>query len=356
MNQSMNTNNHCRINCCVLQTCIGGTMSTDLILSLKQDPVLDIKIVGVDANQDHPSKFLVDVFYKVPFGTDEGYGDTILQIIKTEKVQVIIPGSDQEAFVLSALRDQLDQLGVTITTSPTPVLDLIRNKLTTYRELESSGISLPNYCSVDSLVELKSAFKFFQYPEKSIILKPIDGRGGRGLRVLESPDDVLPAWIGNGLRENRYNYIPNDQELGEWLNEGPLMVMPALRDPAYDVDLVAVKGKAEAIIIRRRHNPVGIPFTGNTLEVNERIYDYCKKIASALNLDGLHDIDLMTDIEGYPVLLEVNPRMSGSVSAAHIAGYPVVALAIANMLGIAYPFKLPTENKEIKVFTKCVVV
>jgi biotin carboxylase len=70
----------------------------------------------------------------------------------------------------------------------------------------------------------------------------------------------------------------------------------------------------------------------------------------------LHDIDLMTDIEGYPVLLEVNPRMSGSVSAAHIAGYPVVALAIANMLGIAYPFKLPTENKEIKVFTKCVVV
>ena len=154
----MNIKTRPRISCTILLTCIGGTMSADLIYGLKNDPILDMKIVGVDANQDPASKYLVDIFYKVPFGTDEGYGDTILQIVKTEKVQVIIPGSDQEAFILSALRYQLDQLAVNITTSPTPVLDLIRNKLITYRELESSGISLPNYCKVDNLAEIKSAF------------------------------------------------------------------------------------------------------------------------------------------------------------------------------------------------------
>jgi carbamoyl-phosphate synthase large subunit len=331
-------------------------MSADLILSLKEDKVLDMRIVGVDACDDAPARSLVDVFYKVPFGTDETYGNIILQIVQTEKVQVIIPGSDQEAFVLSSLRNHFDRLGVKITTSPTSVLDMIKNKLVTYRKLESSGFDLPNYRCVSDLYEIQSAFDNFNYPNASVILKPIDGRGGRGLRVLESPFDLLPAWIGNGLREKKYHYVPNNEELQEWVSEGPLMIMPALRDPAYDVDLFAKKGKAEAIIIRSRYNPVGIPFKGNKLEINQTIHDYCEKIAEVLELDGLHDIDLMTDKHGNPVVLEVNPRMSGSVSAAHSAGFPIVSLAIANMLGVIYPFNQPTTSKEINVFPKCVVV
>jgi carbamoyl-phosphate synthase large subunit len=331
-------------------------MSADLIMSLKEDPFLDIKIIGVDASTDPPSKALVDVFYTVPLGTESDYGDAILQIVMTEKIQVILPGSDQEAFVLTSMRDQFDKLGAKITTSSSDILDLIRNKLVTYRELESSGISLPHYRSVSNLNEIKAAFKFFNYPLKSVVLKPVDGRGGRGLRVLESENDLLPEWIGKGLREKRYNYLPSDEELGEWVNEGLMMIMPALRDPAYDVDLLAKNGKAEAIIIRRRYNPVGIPFSGNTLEINPVIYNYCKKITEVLGLDGLHDIDLMSDNNGNPVVLEINPRMSGSVSAAHSAGFPIVALSIAKILGIEYPYKQPTINKEIYVFPKCVIV
>jgi len=134
------------------------------------------------------------------------------------------------------------------------------------------------------------------------------------------------------------------------------MLMPALRDPAYDVDMFSVKGKAKAIVIRRRYNPVGIPFTGNTLEINDNIFEYCIKISEVLNLDGLHDIDLMSDKDGKPALLEVNPRMSGSVAAAHSAGYPIVSFAIATLLNITYPFENPISSKEIKVFLKCVVV
>ena len=331
-------------------------MSADLILSLKADPILDIRIIGVDASEEPSSKSLVDVFYKVPYGSDKNYGDIIFKIVKEEKVQVIVPGSDQEAIVLSSIRNRFDELGVKLTTSPTPVLDLIKNKLVTYQKLESSGVNLPSYRCVSDVSEIKSAFEYFNYPQVSVVLKPIDGRGGRGLRVLESPHDLLPAWIGNGLREKRYSHIPSDDELVEWVSEGSLMIMPALRDPAYDVDLVAKKGIAEAIIIRRRYNPVGIPFTGNTLEINPVIYEYCKKIAEILTLDGLHDIDLMTDKDGNPVVLEVNPRMSGSVPAAHKAGFPVVSLTIANMLGVSYPFNQPTVMKEILVFPACVVI
>lgn len=351
----MSINNPSRFSCTILLTCIGGTMSADLILGLKNDPILDMKIVGVDASENPTSKVLVDAFYQVPFGGAIGYEEVILKIVKEHNVQVIVPGSDQEAMALSAMVADLEQLGAKVTTSPTSVLNLIKDKLITYQELEKSGVNLPNYLCLSSLAEVKSGFDFFDYPNNSVVLKPIAGRGGRGLRVLESEKDSLPLWIGNGLREKRYNYIPNDQEIEDWVAEGSQMLMPALRDPAYDVDVFSVQGKAQAIIIRRRYNPVGIPFTGNTIQVNEKIFDYCSAISNALKLDGLHDIDLMSDKEGNPALLEVNPRMSGSVAAAHSAGYPIVSFAIASSLNIPYPFENPVKDIEIGVFQRCFV-
>lgn len=353
----MNTSNKPeRFKSTILLTCIGGTMSPDILSQLKNDIFLDLRIIGVDANENNIFLDSLDNFYKVPLADAKEYTEAIINILIKEKVKVIIPGSDQEAMVLSSIRGKLEQIDVKLTTSPTAVLDLIKNKLSTYEHIVSSGINLPPYRIVSNLTEVKLAFSFFNYPDLSIAIKPIEGRGGRGLRILEVPSDPLPQWIGNGLREKRYQNIPNDEEIMEWFNDGTLMIMPALRDPAYDVDVFSVQGKAKAIIVRRRYNPVGIPFTGNTIEVNQAVYNYCNKIVETLNLDGLHDIDLMTDREGNPVLLEVNPRMSGSIAAAHCAGYPVLSLTIATMLGISYPFNHPVESTEVKVYPKCAVV
>jgi carbamoylphosphate synthase large subunit len=75
-----------------------------------------------------------------------------------------------------------------------------------------------------------------------------------------------------------------------------------------------------------------------------------------VGLNGLHDIDLMTDSLGRPALLEVNPRMSGSVSASHAAGFPVVAAAIAELLGISYPMLSPTKDIEIGLISRGVLL
>ena len=56
-----------------------------------------------------------------------------------------------------------------------------------------------------------------------------------------------------------------------------------------------------------------------------------------MKLDGLHDIDLMTNSDGEPCVIEVNPRYSGSIAASLTAGVPLIDIAIFSMLGEVIP-------------------
>ena len=126
-----------------------------------------------------------------------------------------------------------------------------------------------------------------------------------------------------------------------------LMVMPSLNIPAYDVDVLKIKNNCYAIVVRKRINPAGIPFEGNIIVSDEKIHNFCEEVAKALDLESLHDIDLMTDSNGDPVVLEVNPRPSGSVIASMIAGYPFIDWAISSLMGKKVIYNRPEYNINI---------
>ena len=194
----------------------------------------------------------------------------------------------------------------------------------------------------------------YGFPEKTVVIKPIDGRGGRGLFVFCGHDSP-PDWMGGGARETRLeNANLDDAMLFSRVGDGPRMVMPCLSTPAYDVDVLAHAGAVKGIVVRRRTNPTGIPFIGNTIIADSGLSSYCAKIAEVLELDALHDMDMMSDAEG-PVLLEVNPRPSGSVLASHIAGFPLIDAAVGAKIGIEVPIEQPNRNFEILGVRKAIL-
>lgn len=340
----------------ILVTCVGGTMAPDLLSHLRSDPILRPFLIGVDNAVSAVGRGYVDSFHQVPFGDAPGYVDKIVEVVRSEGVNLVLPASDQEAFVLAKERDRIAAAGAVVLASPVQVLDLIRDKWATYRALESAGLRVPEHRCVADLVDLQKALADFGYPRQSVIVKPIAGRGGRGMRLLVGTDEVPAPWIGAGARESRFETVQNAEQMRAWLTDGTLMVMPMLSAPAYDVDVFAVRGKARAALVRRRYNPAGIPFTGNQIAADPAIMDYCLEIAEALGLDALHDIDLMTDRHGRPCLLEVNPRPSGSAVAAHAAGFPIVACAIAETLGYTYPLQVPDRDIHVGMIPRATVL
>jgi len=332
-------------------------MAPDLLTHLREDPLLMPYLVGVDASASATGRDFADAFYQVPRGESEGYVDSIARIVKQEDIDIVLPGSDEEAFVLSRNRGLISAAGAVTLTSPMEVLDLIRDKQATYKALGNAGIQVPDYVCVAEIAELQAAMSNYGYPNRSVIVKPVAGRGGRGMCVLVGNNDTLPCWIGSGTRETRLDEAPTMERMSEWFTSGSsLMVMPVLKDPAYDVDVLAVKGRAKYALVRQRVNPAGIPFAGNHVISDTPIREYCLEVAEAIGLDGLHDIDLMTDAQGRPALLEINPRMSGSVVVAHTIGFPIVSAAIAVALGSEYPTITVTRNAKVTLISRAVMV
>ena len=52
--------------------------------------------------------------------------------------------------------------------------------------------------------------------------------------------------------------------------------------------------------------------------------EYAKKITKGFNLSWLYDCDIMLNKNSQPVLMELNPRISGSLSASLEAGVPLI--------------------------------
>ena len=331
-------------------------MVPDLLTHLRSDPVLRPYLVGVDASGNAAGRGYVDAFYQVPWGGDSAYVDEVARIVAHEKIDLVLPSSDEEAFCLSADRAAISAAGAIVLASPIAVLDLIRDKQATYRALQAAGLRVPEHVCVDRLDALQASMAGYGYPRRSVIVKPVAGRGGRGMRLLVGTDEIPAAWIGGGAREKRVESTPNSEEMQTWFADGVLMVMPLLHAPVHDVDVFAIRGRAQAALVRRRTNPTGIPFTGNRIMSDPAIMKYCLEIAEAIGLDGLHDIDLMTDGQGRPCILEVNPRPSGSVVAAHAAGFPVVAAAIAETLGQAYPLQAPQLDIDVGMVPRAIVM
>jgi len=319
----------------VLITCVGGAMMQSLLSELKADPMLPLYIVGVDSDKNVVDHKNIDKFFLVPPGNEKHYSSVIFSIAKRESIDVIIPLSDEEAFRLSEKKNEFEAIKVKVLVSPLKVLKLLEDKVSTYEVLQKMGIRVPAYRTVNNIRELKKQISFYGYPNKSVIIKPVLGRGGRGVNLLLGRI-VPPDWVATGKRESRLISLPDQETLRSFFCFGDLMVMPLLGKPVYDVDVLSINGKVEHIIVRERHNPVGIPFKGSTISKDPLIYNYCVQICEALGLDGLHDIDLMTDANGIVYVLEVNPRPSGSIVASHKLGFPIMSAAITRLRGVTY--------------------
>jgi carbamoyl-phosphate synthase large subunit len=328
-------------------TCVGGAGVAVLLDRLRNDSYFNYHIIGVDCIGPGFSSERVDSFHVVPEGNDPGYVDAICSIIERESVQVILPGSDEEALSLARCREQLETLGTSPLVSSEECLTLISDKEQTYKRLVDSGISVPEYTAVETSDQLADAISGYSYPERTVVVKPSRSRGNRGLYVLLGQDNP-PDWLGGGARECRLRSQEiTDEMYGKFISQyGSALVMPCLYAPAFDADLVASE-TGPIVVVRERINPPGIPFMGNRILADPKLKQYCIEISDALNLDAIHDVDLMTDGYGQIQLLEVNPRTSGSLAASLVAGFRLVDVAIGYALG--YPITQSEPDHEILV-------
>jgi carbamoylphosphate synthase large subunit len=267
-------------------------------------------------------------------------------LIEIWGIDVFWPASDDEVQMVSAHRLKFENLNCHVLIGSKEVISKLNDKGEVYDTLNKAGIYVPPYAVGKNEVDVWKAMCEFGYPNRTVVVKPTNGRGNRGLNIFLGHDSPS-KWLGTGMRERKHqpNTVSSAEHL-EGILEKRTMIMPALREPAYDVDVLGGDANEAQVIVRKRNNPSGIPFNGNVIVTDFRIQEYCRSIAEALKLDSLFDMDLLTGPNGV-CLLEINSRPSGSLAVSLFAGFKMLDAAVANLYGKQIIVGIPKSNIEV---------
>jgi len=322
----------------VLLTCVGGQLAPWLLRSLKTCSQVQVRTVGTDANPGALGRLFADVFHRVPAGNDPDYAKALLQVCLREKVQVVFPTSDEEALALADWAGEFHEAGIHVSCPPAAKKGILANKADMYDYLAGLGLPVPPYHRIRRRTELEHAAGALGYPAQDFLVKPSVARGGRGVWVISSRTPTAEE----RNRQLAVDFISLDALLSS-LGEGAfpeLIAMPSYSGDMFDVDVLAdFKGNPHYLVPRRRYHVRTNPFRGCWLDPHPGVLDLVRKIQEKLGIPYLFDYDVILDQKNNPWLLEVNPRMSGSLAVSIFHDVHLLEFAILMFLGKEVPVR-----------------
>lgn len=320
--------------CC---TCVGGVYFNSIQSCLRDAQDFNATIIGVDMSDQALGRETVDIFETVPSPKDSNaYISRMKELIKKHSIQILLPGSEGEAAILSEVKDEMQGLGCVISVQPMDVLNLVKDKFKFLECLNTKGIDAGRTIRVSDESEFQSAYKELKELSHKVVFKPIDGAGSRGVIIVDEDKNEIKYLLGNRfcVTGNLDSCLKEIEK--ENIDLAGYMAMPYYGPETYDVDCLANKGEMVECVPRLRvyENPLSPVNEGCEVDRNPKILKYLSDICKALDIHGPIDVDIALDKDKNPKILDVGSRMSGSVSASYAVGVNFPAQVVRVLLGL----------------------
>lgn len=252
----------------------------------------------------------------------------VRSLLQTGNYDVVVPTVDFSAALLSKNKEEFSSYAK-ILANDWPVYELAGDKEKTMQICMERGIPCPKTlveaATLSAVLDSGLAFP--------LVMKPRVGYGAIGFRKLETPDDLKRTLEGLPDPVERYlfqEYIPQT-------------------DLQYECAMF-IDGdnqvKTGLVFSKNRWFPVeGGSSTLNVTVDRPDIVESCTRLLQAIDWRGPADIDLIQDPrDGTAKIMEINPRVSGSVKIAFVAGVDQAR----QMLELAFGHPV-TEYKSYKI-------
>jgi len=324
----------------VLLTAAGGFGTPGTIDCLKNNKDgRKIRVVCSDMVDQPIIHFKADKFYLLPKGNSKIYLKKLIKICKKEKINVIMPGSSPEIRIISKNIKKLRSQKIVPTVCKFDVIKKIMSKRTTYEILKKNNIPVPKFYHIKNEDEFKLAIRKLGYPKKEICFKPSSyllSGGSRGFRILRKKNSVEKIILMNKPGSVEVDY-DTALRVVKKMNNVDLLIMEFLPGVEYSVYVLGNKGKMEYCVphIRQRLEQ-HFSFEAE-VKKNKKIFEICKKVTEILNLDYNVNIQIRLSSQGKPKIIEINPRMGGTISLSAAAGINLPYLSIKLALNEKLP-------------------
>jgi predicted ATP-grasp superfamily ATP-dependent carboligase len=252
------------------------------------------------------------------------YVQAILQLLDKQQARMVIPMGDGTIHALRLRRAEIEQHSALALASES-ALDIAVSKSRTQALATELGISVPRTVQLTGCGDVAAALKEVGLPA---VIKPVESwveRDGIGARlsaeVAVTADEA--ARILDGLFSKGGRAL-----VQEWL--------PGRREA---ISLFYAQGRfwARMAQLSYREWPGlgGVSVLCETIPLPADIVADAERLVRAIDLDGCSMVEFRRDRHGRPILMEVNPRLAGSVALAISAGVNLPQLMVDWKLGRA---------------------
>ena len=334
----------------VLMTGAGAPGAAGILKCLHLNP--DIRIIAADANPNAVGRWLNgdttgNGFEKIPLAKEKNFIEQMLSICESRSIHVVMPLVTKELIPLAHSKRRFERQETKVLVSDVDSLEIANDKGRLYQFLEWRGIDVPKHKVVENIDQFNSAVQELSAFQKRICFKPCVSNGSRGFRIIANDIDEHDLLFNE--KPNSTYISLNDAVRILSLKPFPeLLVSEYLPGEEYSVDCLAYHGEVKLILPRVRTKMInGISVEGEFVN-DQGIIGYCSEIIRELRLHGNIGVQVKRSSAEKFLIVEINPRVQGTIAAALGAGINLPVLAIKQELGLP----IPGDELQVKWGTK----
>jgi predicted ATP-grasp superfamily ATP-dependent carboligase len=233
--------------------------------------------------------------------------DAILAFVREHSVRVVLPTADSSIVLLAPHRERFAELGCTVAVAPDVALEIANDKTRTLEVADKLGIPYPKSVPVANVEDVRAAEAQFGYPfvvkptmswnQGSVRVAPVEAMNEAEAmkatsRFLATGCEVIAQQLATGRRESISLFIAN----GEML--------------AYC-----------GCTAHRTTPPLGgVSAMRQSIPVPKEVLDWSVNLATAIGFEGACEVEYRQDAQGNSLLMEINPRLAGTLENAMHSG------------------------------------
>jgi len=250
----------------ILITSAGTASAIGVIKSLRMQKELELSLIAVDADNLAPGLFLADKFYVVSKVNEPNYLEELIDIIKRDSIDLLVPIYSREIEFISTHRTQLESAtGVKLFIPEAEAVRTCDQKRLMNDFADQLNIPVPTIYSIDEVKEMgEKAFPLF--------VKPNMSSGTRGAMKVENMDEL-------------------NQQMS---SDEDIIIQSFLEGEEVTVDMFCDSNNDALVISPRTRlvTKVGQTIKGKTIK-SDIFIEPSKKLSKALKMVGAFNIQYM---------------------------------------------------------------
>lgn len=311
----------------IIFTSAGNEGFINVLDALKGSP---FEPIPLDIRKDAYSLYLLKNSYISPSRGDS-FITFLLKLAKTQKAKIIYPLSTNDQLFFAKHLQTFEKQGITVLVSPFKAVDISNDKFKFNEFCVENALPVPRSYFASNQKEFLKAIGRLQGKKKPFVLKKAYSTGASGVKLIFPKMDMQERMFD---RDNIR--IPLD-DLLSWNRaskiKGTVLLTEYIPGVEYSVDLFLKDKKVQVAVVRKRiKTHYGLAIVAEVVE-HKKIADLAVQTAHQLGLDHIVNIQIKEDLDGRLFLIEVNPRIPGSIGLTIAAGCNMPLWALKTAVG-----------------------